>query len=89
MFELADRLVSFCLFTERSAFILSLIIARAMFLTTTKVGIYKTNDTTKSVTINPKVFGELSTGIREPAATEKLNPLIDRTNTAASPAVVH
>jgi structural maintenance of chromosome 4 len=53
------------------------------------VGIYKTNDTTKSVTINPKVFGELSTGIREPAATEKLNPLIDRTNTAASPAVVH
>ena len=49
------------------------------------VGIYKTNNTTKSVTINPKVFGvELSTGVRLGAAASatKAKPLIDSTNQA-------
>lgn len=48
------------------------------------VGIYKTNDITKSVTINPKTFGappappQKSKGLAgAPAA-----PLLDRTNTA-------
>ncbi len=38
------------------------------------VGIYKTQDVTKSVTINPKEFAD---GISTPAA-----PLADRTNVA-------
>ncbi len=50
------------------------------------VGIYKTNNTTKSVTINPKLFGaELSTGMRAQstaAVVAKAKPLLDRTNTA-------
>ena len=51
------------------------------------VGIYKTNDATKSVTINPRAFADAVEGKRPPNQDEnsvrKVNILADSTNVRA------
>jgi structural maintenance of chromosome 4 len=52
------------------------------------VGIYKTNNCTKSVTINPKLYSKNGKAIDSEATPTPPTPLIDRTNASIAPTPV-
>ena len=52
------------------------------------VGIYKTNNCTKSVTINPKLYSKNGKANDKDAVTMPNTPLLDRTNASTAPTPV-